>query len=100
MFALQTIISSPLKLMVNSSLTMEEMCVITIDFLAKLDMATQENLTVNIEVRVMKMFALDDSLRLQVQEGDTSAVRSMRHLACVPTGKNDGLLRLQRVSFS
>ena len=54
MFALQTIISSPLKLMVNSSLTMEEMCVITIDFLAKLDMATQENLTVNIEVRVMK----------------------------------------------
>ena len=40
MFALQTIISSPLKLMVNSSLTMEEMCVITIDFLAKLDMAT------------------------------------------------------------
>ena len=23
----------------------------------------------------------------------------MRHLACVPTGKNDGLLRLQRVSF-
>ena len=61
MFALQTIISSPLKLMVNSSLTMEEMCVITIDFLAKLDMATQENLTVNIEVRVMKMFAVDDS---------------------------------------
>ena len=100
MFALQTIISSPLKLMVNSSLTMEEMCVITIDFLAKLDMATQENLTVNIEVRVIKTFAVDDSLRLQVQEGDTSAVRSMRHLACVPTGKSDGLLRLQRVTFS
>ena len=50
MFALQTIISSPLKLMVNSSLTMEEMCVITIDFLAKLDMVTQDNLRVNIEV--------------------------------------------------
>ena len=99
MFVLQTIISSPLKLMVNSSLTMEEMCVITIDFLAKLDMATQENLTVNIEVCVMKSLQWM-TLRLQVQEGDTSAVRSMRHLACVPTGKNDGLLRLQRVSFS
>ena len=36
--------------MVNSSLTMEEMCVITIDFLAKLDLVSQDNLRVNIEV--------------------------------------------------
>ena len=35
----------------------------------------------------------------QVRESDTSGVRSMRHLACVPTGKEEGLVRLQRVKF-
>ena len=32
---------------------MEEMCVITIDFLAKLNIVTSEDLRVNIEVRVV-----------------------------------------------
>ena len=45
--------SSPPKLLVNSSHTMEEMCVITIDFLAKLSIVTSEDLRVNIEVRVV-----------------------------------------------
>ena len=35
----------------------------------------------------------------QVHESDTSGVRSMRHLVCVPTGKEEGLVRLQRVNF-
>ena len=35
---------------------MEEMCVITIDFLAKLDMASQDNLRVNIEVNIFEYF--------------------------------------------
>ena len=35
----------------------------------------------------------------QVRESDTSGVRSMRHLACVPTGKEEGLVRLQRVNL-
>ena len=45
--------SSPPKLLVNSSHTMEEMCVITIDFLAKLDLVSQDNFRVNIEVLIM-----------------------------------------------
>ena len=48
--------SSPPKLLVNSSHTMEEMCVITIDFLAKLSIVTSEDLRVNIEVMVMIIY--------------------------------------------
>ena len=85
---------------------MEEMCVITIDFLAKLDILSQDNLRVNIEVDIVEHFCTrprkvgDDGYRItQVRESDTSGVRSMRHLACVPTGKEEGLVRLQRVNF-
>ena len=35
---------------------MEEMCVITIDFLAKLDMVSLDNLRVNIEVHIVEYF--------------------------------------------
>ena len=52
--------SSPPKLLVNSSHTMEEMCVITIDFLAKLNIVTSEDLRVNIEVRVVMIYTLDN----------------------------------------
>ena len=48
--------SSPPKLLVYSSHTMEEMCVITIDFLAKLNIVTSENLRVNVEVMVVMIY--------------------------------------------
>ena len=51
--SLQMAASSPPKLLVNSSHSMEEMCVITVDFLAKLNIVTSEDLRVNIEVMVV-----------------------------------------------
>ena len=39
---------------------MEEMCVITIDFLAKLNIVTSEDLRVNIEVMVVMIYTKDN----------------------------------------
>ena len=48
---------------------------------------------------MLNTIAQDHAGSTQVHESDTCGVRSMRHLACVPTGKEEGLVRLQRVNY-
>ena len=53
---------------------MEEMCVITIDFLAKLDMVSQDNLRVNIQVRIVGLLLYKTTLMIL----DTEQLRFAR----------------------
>lgn len=83
-YSRQNVASRPLKLLLSSCFTMEEMCVIVLAYLRRLELNTDGSLTIFVHMN----------------EAGSSATREtsgMRHLACVPTKKEDGLGRLVKV---
>ena len=84
-YSRQTTTSRPLKLLLTSSLTTEEMCVIILAFLARLKASTGGNLTIFVHMHE------------ETSGSGTRAAGGVRPLACVPTRKEEGLARLQRV---
>ena len=80
----QAAAARPLKLLLHTGLTMEEMAVIVLAFLARLDAKAPGSLTVFLHLH-------------ESSAADTAAVASIKHLASVPTRKEDGLERVARV---
>ncbi len=78
----QTANSRPLKLLLSSCLTMEEMFIICQAFLTRLD-PSAPTLVVFVHMH-------------EASTGDTKAVRAVKPLACVPSRKEEGLVRLER----
>lgn len=74
----------PLNLLLHTGLTMEEVAVIVLAFLARLDARAPGSLTVFLHLH-------------ESSASDTAAVASIKHLASVPTRKEDGLERVAKV---
>ena len=83
----QAAATRPLKLLLHTGLTMEEMAVIVLAFLARLDARAPGSLTVFLHLR--ESSAADTAV--------VAVVASIKHLASVPTRKEDGLERVARV---
>jgi hypothetical protein len=78
----QAATSRPLKLLLSSCLTMEEMFIICQAFLTRLD-PSAPTLVVFVHMH-------------EAGTADTKAVRAVKPLACVPSKKEEGLGRLER----